>query len=355
MSRTAGSRTKPHVTLSPVMHGSPDARALHAAYPAVDLHADTLMWTRWIGYDLAARHDPLLPRAALFGHVDLPRLTEGGIGAQFFGLVSLPVAHRGNARVIDEQIDLLDAEVARSHGHLRKVRSADEVDQAHRDGALGALLGIEGAHALEGDLDKVEHYARRGVRYLGLMHFSANEAGFPAYGRGRSDGEGLSRWGVELVERCEAASIIVDLAHLNRRGFLEACRLATRPPIVSHTGVSGAFDHWRNIDDEQLRAVAGKGGIVGIIFCPQFLGGSGIDDVVKHLLHVIDVAGEDTPALGSDWDGFIVPTPDLCDASRLPVLTDALLRAGLGEEVLAKILRKNALRVLRDAPPRSAV
>jgi membrane dipeptidase len=196
------------------------------------------MWTRWIGYDLSARHDAILPGGAFFGHVDVPRLTEGGIGAQFFGLVSVPVAHRGNARVIDEQIDLLDAEVVRAHGRLRKVRSAEEIDQAHRDGATCALLGIEGAHALEGNLERVDHYARRGVRYLGLLHFSANEAGFPAYGRGRRDDEGLSRWGKELVERCEAASVIVDLAHLNRRGFLDACRMAKRPPIVSHTGVS---------------------------------------------------------------------------------------------------------------------
>jgi Membrane dipeptidase (Peptidase family M19) len=222
------------------VYGSSDARALHAAHPAIDLHADTLMWSRWIGYDLSVRHDAVLPGAAFFGHVDVPRLAEGGIGAQFFGLVSVPIAHRGNARAIDEQIDLLDAEVGRAHGRLRKVRSAEEIDRAHRDGATCALLGIEGAHALEGDLERVDHYARRGVRYLGLLHFSANEAGFPAYGSGRRDDEGLSRWGKELVERCEAASIIVDLAHLNRRGFLDACRMAKRPPIVSHTGVSSA-------------------------------------------------------------------------------------------------------------------
>jgi membrane dipeptidase len=333
------------------MHGSPDARALHAAHPAIDLHADTLMWTRWIGYELGARHEAPLPRGAFFGHVDLPRLNEGGIGAQFFGLVSLPVAHRGNARVIDEQIDLLDVEVAKDHGRFRKVRSADEVLRAHEEGATGALLGIEGAHALDGDLDRIEHFARRGVRYLGILHFSANEAGFPAYGRGRSDGDGLSRWGKELVERCEAAGVIVDLAHVNKKGFLDACAMVKRPPIVSHTGVTSAFRHWRNIDDDQLRAIADKGGVVGIIFCPRFLGGDRIDDVVRHLRHVIDVAGEDTVALGSDWDGFIVPTRDLRDAARLPLLTDALLAARFREATIAKLLRRNALRVLADAPP----
>ncbi len=333
-------------------HGSPEARALHDAYPAIDLHADTLMWSRWIGYDLGVRHRPFFPASAFFGHVDVPRLVDGGIGAQFFGLVSLPIAGRGNVRAIDEQIDALEAHIATAQTALRKVRSADDIERAQRDGATGALLGIEGAHALEGDLDRVDHFARRGVRYLGLLHFSANEAGHPAYGAGRRDGEGLTAWGRELVRRCEDASVIVDLAHINRRGFLEVCGMATRPLIVSHTGVTRAHQHWRNIDDEQIRAVAERGGAVGIIFCPRFLGGDSIDDVVRHLRHVIDVGGEDTPALGSDWDGMIVPTPDLRDAAHLPLLTDALLRAGLSETAIAKVLRKNALRVLRDCPVR---
>jgi membrane dipeptidase len=303
------------------------------------------MWSRWIGYDLGVRHQPFFPASAFLGHVDVPRLVEGGIGAQFFGLVSLPVAGRGNVRAIDEQIDALDAHIAAREG-LRKVWSADDVDRAGREGATGALLGIEGAHALDGDLDRIDHFARRGVRYLGILHFSANQAGFPAYGSGRRDAEGLTAWGRELVQRCEAASVIVDLAHINRRGFLDACQMAARPLIVSHTGVTGANQHWRNIDDEQIRAVATTGGVVGIIFCPRFLGGDGIDDVVRHLHHVIDVAGEDTPALGSDWDGMIVPTPDLRDAAHLPLLTDAMLRAGFSEAVIGKILRGNARRVL---------
>ena len=303
--------------------GTPEARAVHRAHPAIDLHADTLMWSRWIGYDLGKKHRPFFPAAAFLGHVDVPRLEEGGIGAQFFGLVSLPVAGRGNVRAIDEQIDALEAHIAVGQGRLRKVRSVEDIERARREGATGALLGIEGAHALDGDLDRVDYFARRGVRYLGLLHFSSNEAGYPAYGAGRRDGEGLTKWGRELVQRCEAASVIVDLAHINRRGFLDACAMGTRPPIVSHTGVMSAHAHWRNIDDEQIRAVANRGGVVGIIFCPRCLGGDSIDDVVRHLRHVIDVGGEDTPSLGSDWDGMIVPTPALCDAAHLPLLMHA--------------------------------
>lgn len=330
---------------------SDEARALHDEHPAIDLHADTLMWSRWIGYDLHKRHEPPLPKAALGGHVDLPRMREGGMGAQFFGLVSLPLADRprGMARTVHEQIDQLDAQMTHKPGAMRLVKTAAEIDACKEDGAIAALLGIEGAHALEGDLDNVAVFARRGVRYIGILHFSANEAGRPAYGRGRDDAQGLTPWGFSLVERCEAEGVLVDLAHVNRAGFLDACRVAKKPPIVSHTGVLGAFDHWRNIDDAQLRAVADKGGVVGVIFCPRYVGGEGLEPVVKHLLHIVDVVGEDAAALGSDWDGFIVPTQELKDPRGLPLLTDALLAAGMSRAAIGKILRGNVMRVLRDA------
>lgn len=333
------------------MHGSAEARALHELHPAIDFHADSLMWSRWVGYDLHARHEPPLPWAAIGGHVDLPRLREGGIGAQFFGLVSLPVGQRsGLARVIDEQIDALETSIAYAPDRIAKVRTAFEVETARAQGKVSALLGIEGGHALEGSIQTLEHFARRGVRYLGLCHFSNNELCFPAYGRGRNDEAGLTPFGRDVVKRCEDLGVIVDLAHINRKGFLEACAMATRPPIVSHTGVIGAFQHWRNIDDDQLRAIANKGGVVGVIFCPKFLGGDGLEPVVRHMKHIINVCGEDAPALGSDWDGFIVPTNDLCDAAHLPLLTDALLEAKMPVETIAKILRGNAMRVLHEVP-----
>lgn len=333
----------------PRMAVSDEAKAVHASFPAIDLHADTLMWSRWVGYDLHARHTPPLPMAALGGHVDIPRMREGGMAAQFFGLVSLPLRETGAgvARAVDEQIDALAEAIERRPRALRLVKSAEGIEACEREGQVAALLGIEGAHALEGDLDKLDHFARRGVRYLGLLHFSANQAGFPAYGRGRRDGDGLTAWGKALVERCEAAGVLVDLAHINRQGFLDACAMATRPPIVSHTGVLGAFEHWRNVGDDQLRAVADKGGCVGVIFCPRFVGGDGLEPVVKHIHHILDVVGEDVPALGSDWDGFIVPTRPLRDPTGLPSLTEAMLASGIPERVVGKILRENVMRVLR--------
>jgi membrane dipeptidase len=334
----------------PLMLGSPDARALLTRHPAIDLHADTLMWARWTGYDVHARHTPPLPMAAFGGHIDLPRMLDGGMGAQFFGLVSLPVTRRarGPTRVIHEQIDVLDEAIVRRPGALRIVKTAKDLEECRADGVFGALLGIEGAHSLEGDLEQLDVFARRGVRYLGLLHFSANDAGHPAYGRGREDYVGLTAWGHELVQRCEELGVLVDLAHINKRGFMDVCALSHGPLIVSHTGVSGAFAHWRNIDDEQIRAVAGKGGCIGVIFCPRYVGGQGLEPIVRQITHILGIAGEDTPALGSDWDGFIVPTTALRDPLGLPLLVDALLEAGLSEVVIAKILRGNVMRVLAE-------
>jgi membrane dipeptidase len=309
------------------------------------------MWSRWLGYDLLRRHEPPLPRAALGGHVDVPRMIDGGMGAQFFGLVTIPTREkiRTLAQSTHEQIDALDATIARDPKALRLVRTAADIEAARAEGAIGALLGIEGAHSLEGNIDNVATFARRGVRYLGLLHFSANEAGYPAYGRGARPTEGLTAWGRAAVEQCEEHGVLVDLAHINKRGFMDVCAMATKPPIVSHTGVLGAFEHWRNIDDEQLRTVADKGGCVGVIFCPKFVGGDGLEPVVRHLLHILNVVGEDTAALGSDWDGFIVPTRPLCDPRGLPLLTDALLAAGVSERAIGKLLRENVMRVLAEA------
>ena len=126
------------------MLGSDEARAIHAEHPPIDLHADTLMWSRWIGYDLHKAHEPPLPMAALGGHVDLPRMREGGMSAQFFGLVSLPLADRvkGMARIVHEQIDALEAQMTRRPGALRLVRKAAEIRASRTAGEMARLAGV---------------------------------------------------------------------------------------------------------------------------------------------------------------------------------------------------------------------
>lgn len=344
MSRLADHANSSRVTISD------EARDIHREFPAVDLHVDSLMWMSWAGYNFAQSHQPPLPRSAWFGQVDLPRLEQGGIGAVFFGLVSLPVGNtRGMAAVVHKQIDELDRLIGKVPERVRLAATSADVTGA--TGKVSALLGIEGAHALDGDLENLERFAARGVRYLGLAHFSDNEVCAPAKGFGAGADKGLTSFGRSVVERAEALNVIVDLAHISRRGFFDAVEMSKKPVMVTHTGVLGVYDHWRNIDDDQLRAVAKAEGVVGVMFCPQFLGGDGLDPVVRHLEHIINVCGEDTPALGSDWDGMIVPTKGLAQASELPNLTDAMIRAGWSRARIGKILRLNALRMLEPQGP----
>jgi membrane dipeptidase len=328
-----------------------EARALHAACCVLDLHADTAKLMDKLGYDLAQRHERTMPRRAnLLGHVDLPRMRDGGVAGQFFSFWTMPYPERGCGRSVADQLDALDQAMAKHPGELAWTRTGAEVRAAKAAGRIAALGGIEGGQALEGQLDAIEAFARRGVRYLGLLHFSANAIGRPARGRGEDPHEGLTGFGRDVVRECERCGVIVDLAHINRRGFFDALALATVPPIVSHTGVLGVHRHWRNIDDEQLRAVADKGGCVGVIFARRFLGGASIEAVVDHLLHILDVAGEDVAALGSDFDGFVVPPEGLEDVAALPNLTVALSRRGITTPVLEKILGGNVLRVLDSVP-----
>jgi membrane dipeptidase len=328
-----------------------EARALHAECCVLDLHADTAKLMDKLGYDLAARHERPMPTIAnLFGHVDLPRMRDGGIAGQFFSFWTSPYPERGCAQSVTDQLDAIDLAMAKHPTELAWTRTGAEVRAAKAAGQIAALGGIEGGQALEGQLDPIAAFAQRGVRYLGLLHFSANAIGRPAKGRGADASVGLTGFGRDVVRECERTGIIVDLAHINRRGFFDALALARQPPMVSHTGVLGVHQHWRNIDDEQLRAIADKGGCVGVIFARRFLGSASIEAVVDHLLHIIDIAGDDLPALGSDFDGFVVPPQGLEDIAALPNLTVALSRRGVAPRVLEKILGANVLRVL-DAVP----
>ena len=328
-----------------------EARALHDEICVLDLHADTAKLMDKLGYDLAVRHERVLPRLInAFGHVDLPRLREGGVAGQFFSFWTAPTPERGCTRSVVKQLDALDVAMWKHPDDLTWTRTGADVRAAKAAGKISALGGIEGGQALEGAIEPIEAFSRRGVRYLGLLHFSKNAIGRPAKGRGADPAEGLTAFGRDVVRECERCGVIVDLAHINRRGYFDALELATQPPMVSHTGVLGVHEHWRNIDDEQIRAVANKGGCVGIIFSRRYLGSASIDAVVDHLLHVIDVAGEDVPALGSDFDGFVVPPEGLEDVAAMPNLTVALSRRGIPTRVLEKILGGNVLRVL-DAVP----
>lgn len=332
-----------------------EARAFHDEVPVIDLHADTPKLMHRLGYDLFIRHERPMPRRINYvGHVDLPRLREGGVAAQIFGLWTVPYPQRGCALSVHSQLDALDRAASARPDEIIWARTDGDIRAAQARGQVACLAGIEGGQALEGNLDHIAEFAARGVRYIGLLHFSANQLGVPAYGRGANRDQGLTALGKDCIREMNRCGVVVDLAHINRKGFFDALDITRAPVMVSHTGVLGVHEHWRNIDDEQLRRVAHSGGCVGVIFAKRFLGGRSIEAVVDHLLHIIDVAGEDVPALGSDFDGFVVPPSGLEDVSMMPNLTAALAARGLGKSTLEKILGGNALRVLREVSPVAA-
>jgi membrane dipeptidase len=330
-----------------------EARAFHDEICVIDLHADTPKLMDKLGYDLAQRHDRPMPKAVNYiGHVDVPRLRDGGVAAQFFAFWTwptyIPGSERSNAKSVANQLDALDAAIAAHPDMLVWTRTGEEIRAAKAAGKIAVLGGIEGGHALDGRVEAVEMFARRGVRYLGPLHLWPNALGGTSRKPKRDDA--LTDLGREVIRECERTGVIVDLAHINRRGFFEALEITTQPVMVTHTGVNGVHKSWRNLDDEQIRAIANRGGCVGIIFARQFLGSATIDAVVDHIMHVIDVAGEDVPALGSDFDGFVVPPIGLEDIAAMPNLTVALAKRGVAPRVLEKILGGNVLRILDTVP-----
>jgi membrane dipeptidase len=218
------------------------ARALHDELVVTDLHADTPKLIEELGYDLSRRHRTPSARVGYFGHVDVPRMREGGLGAQFFGLWTFPLPRAGCADSVHRQLDALDDACARDPAAIVRCLSHEDVLAARASGRIAALAGIEGGHALEGKLHRVEEFARRGVRYLGLLHFSVNEIGFPAKGLGRDDSRGLTPFGARVVEELDRVGMILDLAHINRRGFFEALEVSRSVPhpgrTPRHSGLS---------------------------------------------------------------------------------------------------------------------
>jgi microsomal dipeptidase-like Zn-dependent dipeptidase len=342
------------------------AQALFRSLRVVDLHADPLLWQR----DLARRNS--------HGHVDLPRLLEGNVALQVFGIVTqsprgqnferneadapdtitlMAVAQRwplatwtSRLARAEHQAGKLDALAAGSSGRLAVIRTAAELRDflaaRERDPArVAGLLGIEGAQALDGTLAGVDRLFAAGVRMIGLAHFFDNPVAGSSAGVAR---HGLTPLGREVVARMQALGIAIDLAHVAPASVADVLALAPKPVVVSHTGVQATCAGPRNLSDEQIRGVAATGGVMGIAYFAGAVCGTGTGDIVRAMRHVRDLVGAQHLALGSDFDGAVTTA---FDTTALAALVEGLLADGFSEDEIRGVMGENALRVLEETLP----
>lgn len=342
---------------------SPDALELHRSTPVVDLVVGTALFR------------PTLIEPARSGHVDLPRLRAGGVDIigltiatrfpdlrgslsrfHFRSLGAPPSAMSSNMALGRWLIERIHGWCAASDGRLRLLATETDLRACLAgDGPIGVFIGVQGAHILDGRLDGLEQLRSLGVRMVAPAHVMDN--GYVGSGTGRQRG-GLSPAGRELIAELERQRLIVDLAHMSVAGIEQVLGTVSRPPVLSHTGLTaqaGAGSRWRryspatrNVPDWVVREVAAAGGVTGIVLASRLLGGDTVSAATASLVRAVDLAGPAGVAIGSDMDGGLRM---VVDAAGLPRLTDGLLTAGIGPDVVRGVLGRNALRLLRSALP----
>lgn len=294
-----------------------DAVQLVRDAEVVDLHLESYIPPRLFGYDLGVRHDRHWLRGRFFGHLDFPRALDGGLTGATWSIATNVARPPGSRwRALQRNVAGLCAALEATGGRMKVVRSTAEYRAARADGAHAALIGVQGGNAYQASPGPA---ALEDVVRVTLLHLTDSRYGRTSSPLSLRAQGGLSASGRELVEQLNEARIFVDLAHIDRAGFWDAVDVHDRrlPLLDTHTGVSGVKDHWRNLDDAQVRAIADRGGVVGIMFDVRFLRAAGMENdgrmVIAHMNHVVDIAGEEAVAIGSDYDGAILPPEDLRD------------------------------------------
>jgi membrane dipeptidase len=320
-----------------------DAGILHRDSIVFDAHCDTLLAVLAGERELAERSSQ--------GHIDLPRLLEAGVTAQVFALfIEDKYLPAGAARQTLRLLDTFYGELADHAAQLMLALQAKDIEQAKEEHKVAAVIGFEGAEALEGDLALLRVFHRLGLRLLTIAWSRRNQAA-DGVAEARTGG-GLTNFGRQLVEECNRLGIILDISHLAPAGVSDVLAASAAPVIASHSNAYALCPHARNLTDEQLAAVARTGGVVGVTFVPAFIHEdeerASLDRLLDHIDHIVDVAGIDHVGLGSDFDGFGPAAPQgLEDVTCMPGITARLVQRGYGADDVRRILGLNFLRVFR--------
>lgn len=314
----------------------------------IDLHVDSLIQKRLFGYRPERAHRAGFRAQPLFWHADIPRMREAGYHGACLGMHYFPWESEGGWRELQKQLAALDA-LGELEG-VRRVRSGEDWSLAMERGELALAAGVEGAHMLNRRLERVEELAAQGIAYMTLVHLGSNSAATTSWGLRADATSRLSDLGVALIEELERHGVLVDLAHVNHAGVMHACEVATRPLMCTHIGVNAVHAHPRNLRDEAIDAIAETGGVIGVIFCPAFLCGRlwcTSQEIVRHVLYLIERVGVEHVALGSDFDGWIATIPhDMRDCRDVFRIRDALGEAGLSSDEVEGVMWRNARRLL---------
>jgi membrane dipeptidase len=321
---------------------------LHYDAIIVDTHNDFI----WQVYNKGANFG----KRNSFTHTDKFKLKEGGVDVQVYA-VWIPMSEvKRSYNFTVNQIDRLkkfqqdhpeDIEFANSYNDI--IRIVDEKK-------ICGIIGIEGGTAIENDLNNINKFFDMGVRYIGLTWNNSNKIASSARDeteRGKKGG--LTNFGYTVIERMDEVGMIIDVAHLGEASFWDVIRTTKNPVITSHSNVYTLNPHFRNLTDDQIKAIAKTGGVVQLSFNQSFIdknaartGAVGIDMLIQHIDYVKNLVGVDYVGLGSDYDGGITPPIELYDVTQLPLLTKKLMEKNYTEEEIRKILGLNFLRVYKQ-------
>ena len=328
----------------------------------VDMHCDTILGL--LDKELSQKDSDLLSNDL---SIDLKKLKKGNYLLQNFALFTdqeaLPITEQQTMRLYDKYCREMD----KYQEYIRPVLKYSDIEENDKAGKLSSLLTLEDGGVVFNDLAMLRNYYRMGVRMIALTWNYPNGIGYPNLSMKDMDGDkpnyyrhvdtqrGLTEFGISYVQEMEKLGMIIDVSHLNDAGFYDVLKYTTKPFVASHSNARSVCGVARNMSDDMILKLAQRGGVMGLNFCGSFLGNhdeysdhpSLIEDMVKHILYIKNLAGIDVIGLGTDFDG-ISSRLEIKDAAHMYLLEDALRKAGLTEEEIEKVFYKNVLRVYKE-------
>ncbi len=306
----------------------------------IDLHCDTVMHLT---------DDPQIRLKKNNLCVDIEKLKKSNAMAQFFALYIDLIEHPNALQRCLSMIDIFYQEILANSTEIALARTYQELLLNQQLGKVSALLTIEEGGALQGRLENLRNFYRLGVRLVTLTWNYPNEIGYPNCEM-KYRGLGLTEFGQQVVAEMNTLGMIIDVSHLSDQGFYDVAELSKKPFVASHSNARAVQNHSRNMTDDMIRVLAEKGGVMGINFSGDFLGGSKdskVADMVAHIKHIYQVGGLEVIALGTDFDG-IESNLEIENIGEMYKLTDELSKNGFTATAIEKIVYQNTLRVIKD-------